>query len=142
MTDWNERNREIIAEFRANNGRVGGSFANSDLLLLHTTGAKSGLPRINPLVTTEDNGRMVIIASKGGAPDNPDWYYNAVANPQVEVEYGRGRFAALAEEIAEPERSRLYAKMAARYPFFARYAQQTERTIPLLTLTLTGPRKS
>lgn len=135
MTDWNQRNLEIIDEFRANNGRVGGSFANSDLLLLHTTGAKSGLPRLNPLVTMEDDGRLLIIASKGGAPDHPDWYHNAVAHPDVEVEYGTERFAARAEVAQEPERSRLYAKMAARYPFFGRYERETERTIPLLTLT-------
>ena len=132
MSDWN---KQVIKEFRANAGKVGGSFAGMELLLLHTTGAKSGLPRINPLVRMMDGDRYVVIASKGGAPTHPDWYYNLVANPEVHVELGTERFDALATVAEEPERSQLYAKMAARYPFFAEYQEKTTRTIPVIVLT-------
>ena len=83
MNDWNKK---IIEEFRANDGKVGGQFASMDLLLLHTTGAKSGLPRINPVACMADGDRYIIIASNEGAPTNPDWYYNLAANPEVSVE--------------------------------------------------------
>jgi deazaflavin-dependent oxidoreductase (nitroreductase family) len=131
MSDWN---KQIIAEFRANNGKVGGPFENMTLLLLHTTGAKSGKPRINPLATIKDGDRWVIVASKGGAPSNPDWYYNLVANPQVGVEYGTEKFDAQATVTEEPERTQLYNKVAALYPTFAEYAERTERVIPVITL--------
>ncbi len=132
MSDWNKR---VIAEFRVNGGKVGGHYQNMTLLLLHTTGAKSGLPRLNPLVYTENNGRYVIIASKGGAPSNPDWYYNLKAYPEVEIEVGTEHFKAQATISEEPERTRLYDQMAAQYPFFAEYRQKTERQIPVITLT-------
>src|SRR5919106_3589239 len=93
-TDYNEFNRNLIEEFRANEGKVGGMFAGAPLLLLTTTGARSGLPRVAPLAYTTDNGRLVVIASKGGAPSHPDWYYNVRANPEVTVEVGADSFPA------------------------------------------------
>lgn len=140
MTDYRSFNEKVIAEFRANGGQVGGNFADRTLLLLHTTGARSGLPRVHPLVTDEDGDRLVIIASKGGAPTHPAWYHNLLANPEVEVEYGTERFAALATVVEEPERTRLYDMMAARYAFFETYRRETERTIPVITLTRRGRR--
>ncbi len=100
VNNWNQR---IIEEFRANDGRVGGRFAGNRLLLLHSIGAKSGQRRVNPLVTLEDDGRFIIVASKAGAPTHPDWYYNLKANPDVEVEYGVERFPARATVTEEPE---------------------------------------
>src|SRR3954466_3872272 len=105
MSDFNQT---IIDEFRANGGKVGGYFAGANMLLLHTTGAKSGQPRINPLVYVTDGDRIVIIASKGGDDSNPDWYYNLLANPSVKVELGDQQFQAQATAVTEePERSRL-----------------------------------
>ena len=89
-TDYNEFNRQLIEEFRANGGKVSGMFAGAPLLLLTTTGAKSGQPRVAPLAYTTDNGRLVVIASKGGAPTHPDWFHNLRANPEVTVEFGNG----------------------------------------------------
>jgi deazaflavin-dependent oxidoreductase (nitroreductase family) len=131
MSDWN---KQVIAEFRANDGKVGGPFENMTLLLLHTTGAKSGKQRVNPVATIKDGDRWVIIASKGGAPSNPDWYYNIVANPQVGVEYGTEEFQAQATVTEEPERTQLYNKVAALYPGFVEYEKNTDRVIPVITL--------
>jgi len=135
MSSANDWNKKIIEEFRTNDGKVGGQFANSSLLLLHTTGAKSGQPRINPVAYITDEDRLVIIASKGGAPTNPDWYYNLVANPKVKVEVGTEQFQARATVPAEPERTHLYDKMATVYPGFADYQRKTSRTIPVVVLT-------
>ena len=132
MSDWNKK---IIEEFRANGGKVGGPFENRTLLLLHTCGAKSGLERVNPLVCMLDGERYVIIASKGGAPTHPDWYYNLLANPNVSVEVGVEQFNARARVCHEPERTQLYAQMAVLYPFFAEYERQTKRVIPVITLS-------
>ena len=132
MSDWNKK---IIEEFRANDGRVGEPFENMTLLLLHTTGAKSGLPRLNPVAYMADGDRYVIIASKGGADSNPDWYYNLVANPRVSVEVGTEKFQALAEVVDEPERTELFEKMSTLYPGFAAYQRKTERVIPVVVLT-------
>jgi deazaflavin-dependent oxidoreductase (nitroreductase family) len=131
----NERNLGIIQEFRANAGKVGGPFAGRSLLLLHTIGAKSGQPRINPVACISDGDRLVIIASKGGAPTNPDWYHNLLANPLVTVETGTEQFRARATVAAEPERTRLYNQMAAAMPGFAGYQQKTTRIIPVIILT-------
>ena len=133
--DWNKK---VIDEFRANSGKVGGHFQYMNLLLLHTTGAKSGLPRVNPLVYLSDEGRWIVIASKGGAHSHPDWYYNLLSNPQVKVEVGTNEFFANAAVAEEPERSELFAKMAANHPFFAEYERQTARRIPVLILTRTS----
>lgn len=135
MSDWN---KQIVAEFRANDGKVGGHFAGATLLLLHSTGAKSGKERINPVVTFEDNGDLVIVASKGGADSHPDWYYNVVANPQVTVEYGTEVFQAQATVAEEPERTRLYGRMEKIMPGFTDYKNKTKRIIPVITLTPIG----
>ena len=135
MTDVNEWNRAIIAEFRENGGKVGGQFEGTPLLLLHTTGAKSGKERINPLAFTRDGDNYVIIASKGGSPTHPDWYHNIVANPQVTVEVGTDHFEAHAAVAEEPERTRLYDNMAAQMPGFADYQRNTTRMIPVVVLT-------
>ena len=132
MSDWNKK---IIEEFRANDGIVGGHFANTRLLLLHTTGAKSGKERVNPVATFEDGDRLVVVASKGGADTNPDWYHNLVANPDVEVEYGAERFPARATVTSEPERSKLYERMTQELASFADYEKNTERIIPVVTLS-------
>ena len=137
MSNANEWNKAIIEEFRANEGKVGGQFVNTPLLLLHTTGAKSGLPRINPVAYLADGNRLVVFASKGGAPTNPDWYYNLVANPEVSVEVGTEQFKARATVAAEPERTRLFDKMAAINPGFAKYQRNTTRLIPVIVLTPT-----
>ena len=130
--DWN---KAIIEEFRANDGKVGGMFAGRTLLLLHTIGTKSQQPRINPVAYTTDGDRLVIIASKGGAPTNPDWYYNLVAHPDVTVEVGTEQLQVHATVAAEPERTRLYQQMVAMMPGFAEYEQKTTRKIPVIILT-------
>ena len=135
MSNPNDWNKQIIEEFRANDGKVGGHFEHLTLLLLHTTGAKSGLPRINPVATVKDGDQYIIMASKGGAPDNPDWYYNLVANPQVSVEVGTEKFEALARVTEGSERQTLFEKMSTKYPQFAEYQQNTKRVIPVITLS-------
>ena len=138
MLRTNERhsaNEGIINEFRTNEGKVGGRFAGKTLLLLHTKGAKSGEERINPVAYVRDDERYVVIASKGGAPTNPDWYYNILANPLVTVEVGTEQFQAHAAVTDEPERTRLYEKMIEMMPGFADYRIKTTRKIPVITLT-------
>jgi deazaflavin-dependent oxidoreductase (nitroreductase family) len=135
MSNLNDRNKAIIEEFRANEGKVGGTFAGRTLLLLHTVGAKSRQQRINPVAYITDGDRLVIIASKGGAPTNPDWYYNIVANPLVLVEVGTERFQVRATISSEPERTRLYNQMVAMMPGFAEYQLKTTRVIPVIILT-------
>jgi len=134
MSTWNERNHKIIEEFRANEGKVGGFFEGRTLLLLHTTGAKSGKERVTPVVTKEDGDRLVIVASKGGAPTHPDWYHNLVANPVVTIEFGTEEFQANATVSSEPERSELYDVFASDMPAFAEYEKQAGRIIPVVTL--------
>lgn len=135
MSNGFDRNKAIIEEFRANAGKVGGYFAGTTLLILHTIGAKSGQERVNPTAYVRDGDRLVIIASKGGAPDNPGWYYNLLAHPLVTVEVGAERFQAAAAVAAEPERTRLYNKMVDMMPGFAEYRRKTSRVIPVITLT-------
>ena len=135
MSDLNERNKKIIDEFRANDGRVGGNFEGKTLLLLHTKGAKSGQERINPLACIRDDDRFAIIASKGGSDTHPDWYYNVIANPQVTVEFGAETFQAHATVAEEPERTRLYNKMVEVMPGFDGYRRKTTRIIPVIVLT-------
>jgi deazaflavin-dependent oxidoreductase (nitroreductase family) len=135
VSNPNERNMAIIQEFRANAGKVGGPFAGKSLLLLHTIGAKSGQPRINPAACIRNGDRLVIIASKDGAPTNPDWYYNILANQLVSVETGAEQFQARASIAVEPERSRLYNQMVEMMPGFAEYQRKTTRVIPVVILT-------
>ena len=131
--DFKSFNDNLIAEFRANGGKVGGMFAGAPLMLLTTTGAKSGQPRVAPLVYTTDGDDYVIIASKGGAPTNPDWYHNIVANPEVTVEIGTETFPARAR-VAGDDRDRLFDQQAALMPNFAEYQQNTTRRIPVVVL--------
>ena len=135
MSVVNERNMKLVDEFRANDGKVGGWFEGKALLLLHTQGAKTQQERVNPLAYVKDGNRYVVIASKGGAPTNPDWYYNVVANPLVTVEVGTEKFQARAEVAKEPERTRLFDKMVDVNPNFAEYRKKTARRIPLIVLT-------
>ena len=135
MSDTNDFNTQVIAEFRANAGKVGGPFAHEPLMLVTTTGAKSGQPRTAPLVYTTDGDRFVIIASKGGAPTNPDWYHNIAANPQITVEVGGETFPARAEIAAEPERTRLFDAHAALMPGFREYQDNTSRVLPVITIS-------
>jgi deazaflavin-dependent oxidoreductase (nitroreductase family) len=135
MSDLNERNKKIIDEFRANGGKVGGPFEGKTLLLLHTRGAKSQQERVNPVACTRDGDRLAVIASKGGAPTHPDWYYNVVANPLVTVEVGTEKFQAYAAVAEESERTRLYEQMIAMMPGFDDYRRKTTRVIPVVVLT-------
>ena len=132
MSDWNAG---IIEEFRANEGRVGGMFEGAPLLILHTTGAKSGQPREMPLMYLDYDDRLFVFASKAGAHSHPDWYYNAKANPGVEIEIGTDTVTKTAVEVDLAERETIYAEQASRYPQFAEYAAGTDRTIPVIELT-------
>ena len=131
MSDFNQ---QIITEFRANDGKVGGQFAGAPMMLLTTTGAKSGQPRTAPLVYSRDGDNLVIIASKGGAPTNPDWFHNLVANPDVTVEVGTDSYAAKAVVPEGAERDRLFDAQAAIMPGFREYQNNTERLIPVVVL--------
>lgn len=133
-TSANDWNSKIIEEFRANEGKVGGPFEGGTLLLLTTTGAKSGKQRVNPLAYLPDGDRYVIFASKAGAPTNPDWYHNLVAHPQVKLEVGTEAFEATATEVTGEERDQLYARIVERMPGFGDYEKKTTRKIPVITL--------
>lgn len=128
-------NAQIIEEFHANEGRVGGMFEGMPLLLLHHTGAKSGKSRINPLAYQSDEGRYVIFASKGGAPTNPDWYHNLKAHPDVTIEVGTDTLDVVASEATGEERERLFRAQAKRVPQFGEYEKKTARVIPVIVLT-------
>ena len=133
--DMQEFNKSIIDEFRKNDGVVGGQFAGARLLLLSTTGAKTGLARVNPLAYIADGDRHVIIASYAGGPNNPPWYYNLLANPEVSVEVGSERFTARADVLDEPERTELFSRMVEMMPVFSEYQSKTARVIPVVALT-------
>jgi deazaflavin-dependent oxidoreductase (nitroreductase family) len=135
MDSPNNWNQAIIEEFRANSGKVGGMFDGKTLLLLHTVGVRSGQERINPVAYVADGERLVIIASKGGAPTHPDWYYNILAHPVVTVEAGTEQFQAQATVTSEPERTHLFNLMVEMMPGFADYERKTTRVIPVITLT-------
>lgn len=133
--NWNQ---QIIEEFRANEGRVGGQFAGAPLLLLTTTGARTGRRHTTPMMYRPGGDRMYVFASKAGAPDNPDWYHNLLANPEVTVEVGTDRVTARAEEVTGDERDRIYAEQSADYPAFAEYQGKTSRVIPVVALVPAG----
>ncbi len=130
--DWNDK---IIEEFRANGGKVGGNFEGAPLLLLHTTGAKSGKERVSPMMYRADGDKMYVFASYAGRPENPAWYHNLVAHPQVTVEVGTETFPATATTVTGTERDEIYAAHAAIFPGFAEYEQKTSRVIPVVELT-------
>lgn len=138
MSRWDDTNAKVIAEFRANGGKVGEHYEGWPMLILHTTGAKSGREHLGPLVYLPDDsgagGRMVIIASAGDQPKHPDWYHNLVAHPDVTVEVGSETVAATAREAHGAERDDLYARQTARFPFFAEYERKTTRRIPVVVL--------
>jgi deazaflavin-dependent oxidoreductase (nitroreductase family) len=134
-SDLADFNAQIIDEFRAHEGRVGGMFEGSSLLLLHHTGAKSGTHRVNPLVYLPDGGRYVIVASKGGAPENPGWYHNLKGHPHTRVEVGKDTVDVVASEAEGDERERLFGAVAAASPQFAEYAEKAGRVIPVMVLT-------
>ena len=130
---WKEQNMAVITEFRANGGVVGGRYAGRPMMLLTTTGAKSGAERVIPLNYSADGDRIVVIASRGGAPTHPDWYHNLVANPEVTIEVGTAKYRARARTAEEPERTRLFDQQAALMPFFDKYRKQvTAREIPVV----------
>ena len=131
MTD---RNRAVIEEFRANGGRVGGELRSTPLLLLGTTGARSGRPRTTPLAYRRVGGRLYVIASSGGRPSHPDWYFNLRAHPQVNVEVGEERFAATATVLEGAERDRVFAAIVERSPDAGRHQAKAGRTIPVIAL--------
>ncbi len=126
MSRPNNFHQKIIEEFRANNGKVSGQFAGAPLLLLNTIGAKSKQPRTNPVAYTKDGDNYLIIASKAGAPSNPDWYYNVVTHPEVTLEIGTERFQAHATIPEGEERDRRFNQMAAQMPGFAEYQRSCQ----------------
>lgn len=130
----NAFNSNIIDEFRANAGKVGGQFAGGNLLLLHTTGAKSGRRRIAPLAFHAVDDRLVIVGSKAGADTNPDWVHNLRANPGARIEIGAEAYDVLARELPADERDATYPRIAAAAPAFAEYQAKTRRVIPLFEL--------
>lgn len=134
-SDIRSFNDELIAEFRANDGKVTGDFQGAALLLLTTTGAKSGKERVAPLAYSRDGDTLVVVASKAGAHTHPDWYHNLVANPTVKVELPGETFEARAEVAPPAERDRLYADRVAAMPGFAEYQEKTDRVIPVVLLT-------
>ena len=133
--DMNDFNAQIIEEFRANEGKVGGGFEGAPLLLLTTTGAKSGKERVAPLAYLADGGRIFVFGSKAGAPTNPDWIHNIRANPSVTVEIRTDRYAARAVEVEGSERDEIFAKQVAAMPPFAEYVEKAgDRVIPVVEL--------
>ncbi len=128
-------NAQVIEEFRANDGRVGGMFEGMPLLLLHNTGARSGVDRINPVAYLKDGDRYVVFASKGGAPTNPGWFHNLKAHPEVTVEVGTDTVDVVAREADGEERERLFDAQKQRSQQFAEYEQKTTRRIPVMVLT-------
>lgn len=134
MPDMNDWNAQIIKEFRENGGKVGGNFEGAPMVLITTTGAKSGQQRTTPLVSLPDGDRVFIFASKAGAPTNPDWYHNLKANPVVQVEQGTETYKAEAVEITGDERDGIYRRQAEAMPGFAEYEQKTTRKIPVVEL--------
>jgi deazaflavin-dependent oxidoreductase (nitroreductase family) len=137
MPDPNDWNSKIIEEFRANEGKIGGQFEGAPLLLLTTTGAKSGRHHTTPVMYLPDGDRLVVFASKAGAPTNPAWYHNLVANPEASVEVGTDNFPVKATVLQGEERDRLYNEQATRYPGFRDYEQKTTRVIPVIALERT-----
>jgi len=131
MSDWN---KGVIEEFRANKGQVA-AFAQQPLLLITHVGAKTGKKRTNPVACFTDGDRYVIVASKGGAPTNPDWYHNLLANPRVTIELGTKQLKVTAKKADPAERDRLWTMVKQKNPGFKEYEKKTSRTIPLVILT-------
>jgi deazaflavin-dependent oxidoreductase (nitroreductase family) len=139
VTEAEDHNAKIVAEFRANGGRVGGPFEGAPITLVHHRGRKSGREFVSPMMymaADDDPGTIYVFASKGGAPSNPDWYYNLTAAPVADVEVGTETYPVTVTELTGDVRERIYAEQARRYPGFAEYAEKTRgiRTIPVLAL--------
>ena len=132
MSDWNDK---IIAEFRANDGRVGGNFAGAPLLLLHSTGARSGRERVSPMMYRAVGDDYLVFASKAGADTNPDWYHNLLAHPQASIEVGTESVPVVARVLPDDERAPVWSAQKSEYPGFAEYEQKTSRQIPVIALT-------
>jgi deazaflavin-dependent oxidoreductase (nitroreductase family) len=130
--DINEFNRKLIEEFRSNGGKVTGMFANAPLVLVTHKGAKSGKQRTSPLAYTKDGDNLVVIGSKGGSPEHPQWYLNLVANPDVTLELPNETYAARARVAQGEERTRLFRAMADKMPNFDQYQSKTERELPVV----------
>ncbi len=135
--EFDQMNNAVITEFRETGGKAGGVFEGKPLVLVHHTGAKSGIERIAPLVPLLDDGRIYIFASKGGADTHPDWYRNLLAHPDITVEIGSDTFAATARVLEGDERDGVYAKQVAVEPQFGEYQRKTERVIPVVELVRT-----
>jgi len=143
MPDPNDWNASTIAEFRANAGRVGGPFEGAPLVLVHHRGHRSGREYVTPMMylpDERDDSTIYVFATKGGAPTNPDWYYNLVASGQGTIERGTETYPVAVRELRGGERDRIYDEQARRYPGFADYADRTKgvRTIPVLALSRAG----
>ncbi|GAC1587715.1 MAG: nitroreductase family deazaflavin-dependent oxidoreductase [Acidimicrobiales bacterium] len=136
MTDADDWNRKIIDEFRGHEGRVGGPFEGMPMIIVHSTGAKSGAERVHPMVYQAVGDAWAVFASKAGAPTNPDWYHNLVANPQVTVEVGTETVPVTARVVSGDERERIWSKQKKDYPGFAEYESKTAgiREIPVIVL--------
>jgi deazaflavin-dependent oxidoreductase (nitroreductase family) len=130
--DWNTK---IINEFRSNHGRVGGPFEGAPLLLLHTTGARTGRERVNPMMYLDLDGHRYVFASKAGADTNPDWFVNLTVTPSVSVEVGTATYSAVASVLEDDLRARVYEEQSTRYPGFREYEANTSRVIPVVELT-------
>jgi deazaflavin-dependent oxidoreductase (nitroreductase family) len=131
MSDWNDK---VIAEFRANQGRVGGQFEGAPLLLLHSTGARSGQERVNPMMYQAVGSGFAVFASKAGADTNPDWYHNLRAHPEARIEIGTETLDVSARVLDADEREPIWQEQKARYPGFADYETKTDRVIPVVML--------
>ncbi|MGE5827334.1 MAG: nitroreductase family deazaflavin-dependent oxidoreductase [Micromonosporaceae bacterium] len=131
MSNWNDN---VIEEFRANAGQVGGQFAGAPLLLLHTVGVRSGQSRVNPMMYQKVDDGYAVFASKGGAPTNPDWYHNLLAHPRVRAEIGTQTVDLVARVATGEERERIWTAQKAAYPGFADYERKTPRQIPVVVL--------
>jgi deazaflavin-dependent oxidoreductase (nitroreductase family) len=138
VSERDERNRRVVEEFRANQGKVGGPFEGRPMILITHAGAKTGTRRTSPLVYLKEGDRIFVVGSKGGAPTHPDWYHNIVKNPRVTVEVGTDRYEADAKVITGPERDRLYGKLVEQMPFFGDYQKKTSRVIPVVELVRAG----
>ncbi len=132
---WNEFNKSLIEEFRANGGKVSGQFEGAPMILVTTTGRKSGQQRTSPLVYGKTGDDLFIIASKAGDPKHPDWFLNIEANPNVTVEVGTDKYEARARITEGEERARLYKQMADAMPNFKEYQEKTDREIPVVVLS-------
>lgn len=127
-------NEAIIAEFRANDGKVGGQFEGAPLLLLHSIGAKSGQERVSPMMYQAVGDAYAVFASKAGAPTNPAWYHNLVSTPEASIEVGTQTVSVVAREVSGDERTAIWERQKAQYPGFADYESKTDRVIPVFVL--------